>query len=97
MTGLIRTFDIPCRFTGDEFAILLPGCSTAAATQIGQRIIESLHLKYPHVQLSVGIAQSDSNSYRDSDQLLKQAVMNKGIAKENPDEKIIVSAQAEKG
>lgn len=77
---LIRTFDIPCRYSGEEFAIILPGCTTNAAVQIGERIIANFHKKYPQVHLSMGISQCDMNNYLDSAQLLNQAIINKNAA-----------------
>ena len=69
LPSLIRAFDIPCRYAGDEFCIILPGCSIADAKTIAERIIETLQSAPGKIHLSVGIAQADAEHPLDSNQL----------------------------
>jgi len=77
----IRAFDIPCRFTGDEFSIILPGCQTPDARHICERIIEMVNSRHPDIHLSMGIAQSDSNNALDSSEMLSLSQEKMNIAK----------------
>ncbi|MDX1813088.1 MAG: diguanylate cyclase, partial [Gammaproteobacteria bacterium] len=81
LPGLLRAFDIPCRFVGDEFCIILPGCSIKDAKSIGERIIESLHKQHPEVNLSMGIAQSATEKAESAVALLDHANANRDKAK----------------
>ena len=73
----VRAFDIPCRISGDEFAVILPKCTLDAAAHIGERIVDSLQDKYPDIELRIGISQSSTEKLLDSDELVKQAIANK--------------------
>jgi diguanylate cyclase (GGDEF)-like protein len=59
-----RDEDVPCRFGGEEFVVLLPGATAEAATQKAEELrhrIESLVVRYvdgnlPRVTISIGVA-----------------------------------------
>jgi diguanylate cyclase (GGDEF)-like protein/PAS domain S-box-containing protein len=54
-----RIVDIPCRYAGDQFALIMPETTTEQALVVAEKIrngIKNLTLKQP-VTLSVGIAQ----------------------------------------
>src|SRR5437870_11177237 len=61
----VRLYDVPTRYGGDEFAIILPDADTEAATRVATRIVEKaaeavlppeLVAARERLQLSIGIA-----------------------------------------
>src|SRR4029077_11259227 len=61
----VRLYDVPTRYGGDEFAIILPDADTEAATRVAARILEKaaeatlppeLVAARERLQLSIGIA-----------------------------------------
>jgi diguanylate cyclase (GGDEF)-like protein len=61
----VRLYDVPTRYGGDEFAIILPDADTEAATRVATRILEKatdaalpaeLVAARERLQLSIGIA-----------------------------------------
>ena len=65
LTQAVRLYDVPTRYGGDEFAILLPDADTEAATRVARRILDkTAALSLPNVlaasgeriSLSIGIA-----------------------------------------
>src|SRR2546430_6027995 len=61
----VRMYDVPTRYGGDEFAIILPDADTEAATRVATRILEKaaeatlppeLVAARERLQLSIGIA-----------------------------------------
>lgn len=65
LTQAVRLYDVPTRYGGDEFAILLPGADTEAATRVARRILnktaalplpEVLAASGERISLSIGIA-----------------------------------------
>ncbi|MSP25375.1 MAG: GGDEF domain-containing protein [Myxococcales bacterium] len=79
MTLVCRSFDVPCRIGGDEFAYILPSSSTEGAEVLASRLIDALLSASERpslpagldIQISVGIAERlDANSAAD---LVKRA------------------------
>ncbi|MDQ3096734.1 MAG: diguanylate cyclase [Chloroflexota bacterium] len=65
LTQAVRLYDVPTRYGGDEFAILLPEADTEAATRVARRILdktaalplpEGLVASGERIRLSIGIA-----------------------------------------
>jgi len=77
----LRTTDTLARIGGDEFAIVLPGCTPTAARAIGEQLLEALAHgpsvriagRERHVSASVGVAPFGSSAERDADGLLVEA------------------------
>lgn len=76
----IRRYDTPCRYGGEEFAILLPETDCIAAEMIGsrlQKVIEDTIVQTEKgpvfVTISVGIATLSENDHADIDVLIEQA------------------------
>ncbi len=63
MRRTVRAYDVPVRFGGDEFAVLLPSADTASATRAAERILSSVAsslpkhvlVAVPRVGLSIGV------------------------------------------
>jgi diguanylate cyclase (GGDEF)-like protein len=56
----IRAGDIPCRLGGDEFGVILPGATTAAAIKVAERAQEALVARGPY-SFSGGVARASAN------------------------------------
>ena len=64
METTFRNEDVPCRFGGEEFVVLLPGASIEIATRRAEELrarIESLTVRYleanlPRITISIGVA-----------------------------------------
>ena len=65
LTQAVRLYDVPTRYGGDEFAILLPEADTAVATRVARRILDKtaalplpdvLAASGERIGLSIGIA-----------------------------------------
>jgi diguanylate cyclase (GGDEF)-like protein len=69
----IRSTDFPCRYGGDEFCIILPGCTDVTAQEISEQLITVFRKKAPGVSLSIGITEVDPAQPVDSEELIKQA------------------------
>ncbi len=72
LRGSIRQADFPCRYGGDEFCIIFPGCTSAQATKICHQLITAFSKAAPGVSLSIGITQVDPSEDIDSEELIKR-------------------------
>lgn len=79
----IREVDIPCRYGGDEFTVILPNCDIKNANKICEKIIKDFENIYPKYSLSMGIAETGQDTYVDSDQLIKMADKKMYLSKQN--------------
>ena len=69
----VRDTDIPCRYGGDEFCLILPECNLQDAFGICDKIIGEFSDRFPDYSLSIGIAETGPSEHLDSDQLIKTA------------------------
>ncbi len=69
----VREVDIPCRYGGDEFCIILPDCDIENAQHVCQKIIKEFEDKYPELSLSIGICETGVDDYMTTDELIKSA------------------------
>ena len=69
----VRETDIPCRYGGDEFCLILPECDIDNAKTICGKIIKEFSDRYPDYSLSMGIAETGPDEFIDGDQLIKMA------------------------
>jgi diguanylate cyclase (GGDEF)-like protein len=77
IAGVLRTTcrdtDVPCRYGGDEFCVLLPNSTHAEAEHVSERIIGELTQDAPEIKISIGVAQSGPEHHDDVELLLKRA------------------------
>jgi diguanylate cyclase (GGDEF)-like protein len=60
----LRPADIPCRYGGEEFVIVLPGCPVPEAVQVLERVMQRTAARlsdghHPNFTVSFGVASSD--------------------------------------
>jgi diguanylate cyclase (GGDEF)-like protein len=78
IAGAVREHDVPARFGGEEFAVLLRNPSHAVALEVGERVREAVRrldlrrFKVSGVSVSVGVAVATSADQPIA-QLLEQA------------------------
>lgn len=77
----IRDTDVPCRYGGDEFCIILPDCGIDYAEGICKKIIKEFGDRYPEYSLSIGITDTGIDEYIDGDELIKKADKKMYLAK----------------
>ena len=73
MLNNVRATDIPCRYGGDEFCIILPECGIKEAKVICEKIISEFGARYKDFSFSMGIAETGPDEYIDGDLLIKSA------------------------
>ena len=77
-----RSTDIPCRYGGDEFCLILPECDSQCAKTLCEKIIYQFSKKYSDYSLSFGIAETGNNDeFVDSTELIKIADKKMYLAK----------------
>lgn len=69
MREVLRETDVPCRFGGDEFCIILP-CNIEEAREVCSRMYRRFAKNYPDISLSVGLAQAGPRDYPDPESLI---------------------------
>jgi diguanylate cyclase (GGDEF)-like protein len=70
----VRDNDIPCRYGGDEFCILMPDTEANTAVNICQRLTENFAQQENHgITFSIGISQAGPESYPDMDRFVRTA------------------------
>lgn len=76
----VRTIDIPARYGGDEFAVILPEVDAEGARQLAQRIVNRVRREKVRcgdhlvsTSLSVGIAAFPQHGHEDTAQILAAA------------------------
>ncbi|WP_245828577.1 GGDEF domain-containing protein [Solemya elarraichensis gill symbiont] len=79
----LREIDVPCRYGGDEFCLILPECNSKNAKILCKRIIHAFSERYPDFSLSVGIAETGNESYIDGDALIHNADEKMCLAKKD--------------
>ncbi|MCU7926071.1 MAG: GGDEF domain-containing protein [Candidatus Thiodiazotropha sp. (ex Dulcina madagascariensis)] len=69
----VRETDVPCRYGGDEFCLILPECNIENAMIVCQKIIKAFNHRYSDFSISMGIAQTNPEDYIDEERLIKIA------------------------
>lgn len=74
MRATSRASDICCRYGGDEFCVLLPDTNHDDAIAYAERLINQFdEVNDSKVTMSIGVAQTGSDSYVHGDTLVRQA------------------------
>lgn len=81
MRKSIREVDIPCRYGGDEFCLILPDCNIDSAKIICEKLIKEFSNKYPDLSFSMGIAETGPDEFIDGEQIIKFADQKMYLAK----------------
>ena len=84
----VREVDIPCRYGGDEFCVILPDCSIQNAQVVSEKIIASFRRKYPEIHLSIGISETGSEVYDEPKVMIQKADEQMYLAKKSRGAKI---------
>jgi len=89
----VRDVDIPCRFGGDEFIVLMPEAEKIAIQQVGRRIAESVSKtrfkigrSFASLQVSYGISSCPEDGV-ESEALLQEADASLYRAKEHKEDR----------
>lgn len=69
----VRETDIPCRYGGDEFCLILPECDAESAARSCEKIARLFKKRFPRFALSIGIAETGPNRFLDEHQLIENA------------------------
>ncbi|UZN22444.1 diguanylate cyclase [bacterium 3DAC] len=73
----VRYMDIPFRYGGDEFIVVLPATSIEGATEVAKRIVDAIFRffeKYPYkVSISVGVSSYPEDEAESFEDLMKVA------------------------
>jgi diguanylate cyclase (GGDEF)-like protein len=99
-----RNEDVPCRFGGEEFVVILPGADAEAATSRAEELrrkIEGIVVRYldknlPRITVSIGVA-AFPDAGDDPQQVLKAAEEALYRAKENGRNRVELSGAAAAG
>ncbi len=86
----VRETDVPCRYGGDEFCIILPECGSAGARVICEKIIQEFADRYPDYSISMGIAETGLDEDINGEKLIKKADENMYLAKKESGSQIRV-------
>jgi diguanylate cyclase (GGDEF)-like protein len=71
---VVRETDIPCRYGGDEFCVLMPEAPAEEAKKFVERLSKAFDEKVTHgVTFSTGIAQTGPDEFCTMDELVKKA------------------------
>jgi len=73
LINVSREVDVPCRYGGDEFCLILPNCTLDEAKIVCDRFLEDFHKNEKDVNISIGIAQTGPKIFDDPDTLIKKA------------------------
>jgi diguanylate cyclase len=68
-----RSYDLACRYGGDEFCVLMPDSDLAGAREFGQRLRAALSRDEGLPRISVGASQAGPEEWPDANELIGEA------------------------
>lgn len=100
----LREYDIPSRYGGEEFAVLLPDTPIEEAFKVAQRLREKIEKKKINISeykienvneisvtISIGVAAFDEKTMKDPSELYRLADKGLYIAKESGRNRVVIS------
>ncbi|MCW5211306.1 GGDEF domain-containing protein [Desulfobulbus sp. TB] len=91
LTKITRDIDVPCRYGGDEFCVVLSGSTSEDAEKFCHRLTEDFSENHEDVTLSIGVAQTGPEDFDDFETLIKRADSSMYEAKKNIGFQIMIS------
>lgn len=65
--------DLPCRYGGDEFLMVMSNCKASDAKIVGDRILREFQEIFPEFSFSIGIADTGPEEFLEPGELIEQA------------------------
>ncbi|CAB1367404.1 diguanylate cyclase [Denitratisoma oestradiolicum] len=94
MKAVVRKYDTPCRYGGEEFVIILPEADRAGALSVGERLrrdVEAMLVDGLHVTISLGAATFPELALSKAEQLVEAADAALYQAKEEGRNRLVVA------
>ncbi len=95
---LVRKPAVACRYGGEEFAVLLPGCDKQTANRIAGRLLDTvgkMNCDGVPLSVSIGVASYEKGNYQSPIQLFEAADSALYLAKEGGRNQVVMSGDSE--
>ena len=73
LRDICRDIDVPCRYGGDEFCVVLSGCTCTNAERFCTRLKRGFIELHGAVSLSMGVVQTGPHEFMDCEMMLHEA------------------------
>ncbi len=95
---IVRSFDFPCRYGGEEYVAILPGLEPIAAQAMAERLrahVAETEIDGLHVHISLGVASFPDLDLKEGTALIEAADAALYKAKEGGRNRVVVATAAE--